>query len=44
MTPQSDHLINLIFMKLKNYKKREFFLEEDNFKKFIYSLFEEGKT
>ena len=41
MSPKSEYLINLIFKKLKNYKKKEIFLEKENFKSFIFSLFKE---
>ena len=41
MTSKSETLIDLIFKKLKNYKAKEIFLEKENFKKFIYSLFKE---
>ena len=41
MTPISEHLIDLIFKKLKNYKAKEIFLEKENFKQFISSLFKE---
>ena len=41
MNPKSEYLINLIFEKLKNYKNKEIFLEKENFKKFIISLFKE---
>ena len=42
MNPKSEYLIDLIFMKLKNYKTKEIFLEKENFKKFIFSLFKEN--
>tara|TARA_Y100000991_G_C21751154_1_gene254700 strand:- start:319 stop:447 length:129 start_codon:yes stop_codon:yes gene_type:complete len=42
MTFKSDYFIDLIFKKLKNYKKKEIFLEKDNFKEFIFSLFKEN--
>ena len=38
MTTKSEYLVNLIFKKLKNYKKKEIFLEKENLKKFIFSL------
>ena len=41
MNQKSEYLINLIFKKLKNYKNKEIFLEKENFKKFIFSLFKE---
>ena len=37
MTPKSEHLIDLIFSKLKTYKKK-IFLEKENLNKFILSL------
>ena len=39
MTQELEYLTNLIFKKLKNYKSKEIFLEKDNLKKFILSLF-----
>ena len=42
MTFKSEYFIDLIFKKLKNYKKKEIFLEKDNFKEFIFSLFKEN--
>ena len=42
MTPKSEHLIDLIFKKLKTYKKKKIFLEKDNLNKFILSLFKEN--
>ena len=42
MTPKSEHLVYLIFKKLKNYKAKEIFLEEENLYKFISSLFKES--
>ena len=41
MTPKSEHLVNLIFNKFKNYKRKKIFLERENFHKFIFSLFKE---
>ena len=40
MTPKSEYLVDLIFKKLKNYKAKEIFLEKENLKKYIFSLFE----
>ena len=34
--------VDLIYEKLKNYKTREIFLEKENLKKFIFSLFKEN--
>ena len=39
MNPISEHLVDLIFKKLKNYKNKEISLEKENLKKFIFSLF-----
>ncbi len=41
MSSKSENLIDLIFKKVKNYKKKEIFLEKENLKKFIYSLLKE---
>ena len=41
MSFKSDYLVDLIFKKLKSYKTKEIFLEKDNLKKFIYTLFKE---
>ena len=42
MTTKSEHLVNLIFKKLKNYKNKKIFLEKENLNKFIFSLFKEN--
>ena len=42
MTPKSEHLVDLIFKKLKTYKKKKIFLEKDNLNKFILSLLKEN--
>ena len=42
MTPKSKLLIDSIFNKLKKYKGKKIKLEKENFKKFIYSLFDEN--
>ena len=42
MPPRSDHLVDLIFKKLKTYKNKKIFLEKENLKKFIISLFKEN--
>ena len=39
MTLKSEHLVNLIFKKLKTYKNKKIFLEKENLNKFILSLF-----
>ena len=41
MTKKSEHLVDLIFNKLKTYKNKKIFLEKENLKKFILSLFME---
>ena len=41
MISKSEHLIDLIFKKLKNYESKEIFLEKEILEKFIFSLFEE---
>ena len=42
MTPKSEHLVDLIFKKLKAYKKKKIFLEKEILNKFILSLFKEN--
>ena len=42
MTPNSDHIVDLIFKKLKTYKKEKIFLEKESLNKFILSLFKEN--
>ena len=42
MTQKSVHLVDLIFNKLKTYKNKKIFLEKENLKKFIISLFKEN--
>ena len=41
MSFKPDYLVDSIFKKLKSYKTKEIFLEKDNLKKFIYSLYKE---
>ena len=41
MTSKSDYLVDLIFKKLKNYKTKDIYLEKENLKKFVFSLFKE---
>ena len=43
MTPKIEHLVDLIFNKFKNYKRKKIFLEKESFNKFILSLFKENK-
>ena len=42
MTPKSEHLVDLIFKKLKTYKNKKIFLEKESLNKFIVSLFKEN--
>ena len=42
MTPKSEHLVDLIFNKLKTYKNKKIFLDKENLDKFIFSLFKEN--
>ena len=42
MNTKSEYLVELIFKKLKDYKTKEIFLEKENLKKFIFSLFKES--
>ena len=42
MTLRSEHLVDLIFKKLKSYKNKKIFLEKENLNKFIISLFKEN--
>ena len=42
MTPKSEHLVDLIFKKLKNYKNKKIFLEKESLNNFILSLFKEN--
>ena len=42
MTPKSEHLVELIFKKLKTYKNKKIFLEKESLNKFIISLFKEN--
>ncbi len=42
MTPKSEHLVDLIFKKLKTYKKKKISLDKESLNKFIYSLFKEN--
>ena len=42
MNQKSEYLVDLIFKKLKKYKTKEIFLEKENLKKFILSLFKES--
>ena len=42
MTPKLEHLVDLIFKKLKSYKNKKIFLEKESLNNFIYSLFKEN--
>ena len=42
MTTKSEHLVDLIFKKLKTYKNKKICLEKDSLNKFILSLFKEN--
>ena len=42
MSPKSEHLVDLIFKKLKTYKNKKIFLEKETLNKFILSLFKEN--
>ena len=42
MSLKSEHLVDLIFKKLKKYKNKKIFLEKENLNKFILSLFKEN--
>jgi len=42
MTKSPDYFVDLIFKKLKEYKSKEIFLEKENLRKFIFSLFKES--
>jgi len=42
MDPKKEHLVDLIFKKLKNYKNKKIFLEKEILNKFILSLFKEN--
>ena len=42
MTQKSEHLVDLIFKKLKTYKKKKIILEKESLNKFILSLSKES--
>ena len=42
MTPKSEHLVDLIFKKLKTYKNKKISLEKESLNKFILSLFKDN--
>jgi len=41
MKAKYENLVDIIFKKLQNYKGKKIFLEKENLKKFIFSLYEE---
>ena len=41
MSSKSEKLVDLIYKKLKNYQDKEIFLEKENLREFIFSLFKE---
>jgi len=43
MTNNLKYLVELIYKKLKNYKKKEISLEKENLQKFIFSLSKENR-
>jgi hypothetical protein len=42
MTTKSEHLVDLIFNKLKTYKRKKIFLERENLNEFILSLLKQS--
>ena len=42
MTQKSEHLVDLIFEKLKKYKNKKIFLKKETFNELILSLFKEN--
>ena len=42
MKTKAEDLVDLIFKNLKKYRSKEIFLERENLKKFIFSLFKEN--
>ena len=42
MAPKSEHLVDLIFKKLKTYKKKKILLEKENLNNLILYLFKEN--
>ena len=41
MNQKSEYLVDLIFKKFKDYKSKKIFLEKENLREFIFSLFKE---
>ena len=42
MTPKSEHLVDLIFKKLKTYKNRKIYIQKESLNKFVLSLLKEN--
>ena len=42
MNQKPEHLVDLIFEKLKKYKNKKIFLKKETFNEFILSLFKEN--
>ena len=42
MTSKTEDLVDLIFNKFRNYKRKKIFLEKKILRKFIFSLFKEN--
>ena len=42
MNSKTENLVDLIFKKLKTYKKKKIFLNKENLDKFVLSLFKEN--
>ena len=42
MITKSEYYVNLIFYKLKKYKRKEIYLEREDLNKFIFSLLKEN--
>ena len=42
MTRKSEYLVDTIYKKLKDYKYKKIFLEKENLKKYVFSLFKEN--
>ena len=42
MDPKLEYTVDLIFKKLKSYKKKEIYLEKEKLEKFIFSLLKDN--
>ena len=42
MNTKSEHLVDLIFKKLKTYKNKKIFLEKESLKNFVLTLLQEN--